>query len=77
MARKNWLWGGFVIGAIYGLFGANPTMLGANAAVLFKPVAWTSGLITNQMGQYVSFAPLVNILVWGLIGLSLMAMLRK
>ena len=77
MAKKSWLWGGFTVGAIYGLFGANPTVLGANAAVFFKPVAWTNGILTNQLGQYVSLVPLVNIALWGLIGLAITAMLRK
>ena len=77
MPKKNWLWGGFAVGAIYGLFGANPTVLGANTAIFFKPVVWTNGILTNQLGQYVSLAPLANIALWGVIGLAIIAMFRK
>lgn len=77
MAKKSWMWGGFIVGALYGMLGANPTMFGANTQVFFKPVQWTNTWLPNILGQYAQYSTLVNILLWGAIGLALMAMVRK
>lgn len=77
MAKKNWLFGGFAVGALYGMLGANPLVFGESAKILFKPVQWTSTWLPNMLGTYVQYATIVNILLWGLIGLGLISMLRK
>lgn len=77
MAKKNWLMGGFGVGAVYGMLGANPAVFGENVKILFKPVEVTSGWMPNILGQYAQYATFANILLWGLIGLGLISMLRK